>query len=284
HRKRLGDASPDRIAAWPADPRVGDAARGREVGAGIWRVGAERLAGEHALPWDANHPSRHFTAPLHTFSRLIDLAAVGPSAHNRIADLFDAWVERYGEWDDLAWDPELTAKRLFSWLAWGRAAFELGAPERRLALMRTAARHARLLMLAENELSERHLGSIKPGAALVLEANGGLPDADRLREQGEEVLIEACAKQFQPDGGHMSRSPEALAEALFDLLTAHDALPDPSPILQDSLPKLANMLRMLRLGDGGLACFHGGSEGWPASIDAAFARINGDVRSFQFAN
>lgn len=284
HRRRLGDEAPDRILAWGADPRVGDAARGREVGAGIWRVGAEKLAGEHPLPWDAPHPSRHFTARLHTFSWLIDLAAVGPSAHARIADLFDSWVERYGAWDDLAWDPELTAKRLFAWLTWGRAAFEMGAPEQRLALMRSAARQARLLMLAESELGERHLGSIKAGAALVLAANAGFPDQERLREQGEELLIEACAKQFQPDGGHMSRSPEALAEVLFDLLTAHDALPDPSPILEDSLPKLANMLRMLRLGDGGLACFHGGSEGWPASIDAALARINGDVRAFQFAN
>ena len=54
--------------------------------------------------------------------------------------------------------------------------------------------------------------------------------------------------------------------------------------MRDTLPKLANMLRMLRLGDGGLACFQGGSEGSAASIDAALARVGGEVRSFQFAN
>ncbi|MBY0563974.1 MAG: heparinase II/III family protein [Hyphomonadaceae bacterium] len=284
HRLRLGDASPDRLDRWGADPRVGNAERGREIGRGVWRIAAERIAGEHALPWDVKHPSRHFTARLHAFSWLIDLAAVGPSAHARIADLMDAWVARYGEWDDLAWDPELTAERLFAWLCWGRPAFEQGSPLLRAALMRSAARQSRLLLAAQSELSERHLGSIKAGAALVLAGAAGFPEAEDLAEQGEEMLLEACAQQFFPDGGHLSRSPEALAEALSDMVAATEMLADPPHILREALPKLANMLRLLRLGDGGLACFHGGSEGTAASIDAALARTRGETRSFLFAN
>jgi len=283
HRMRLGDATPDRIAAWGDDPRAGDAERGRELGRGVWRIGAETLRGEHALPWLPAHPSRHFSARLHSFAWLADLAAVGPSAHARIAALIDAWIAEHGEWDELAWDPELTAERLFYWLCWGRPAFEMGAPEARTALLRSTARQARLLLLAQNELSERHLGSIKAGAALVLAGAARLPDAERLREQGEELLIEACAKQFLPDGGHLSRSPEALAAALCDLVTARDALEEPPDILIETLPKLANMLRMLRLGDGKLGCFHGGSEGAAATVDAALARAGGEVRAIQYA-
>jgi uncharacterized heparinase superfamily protein len=284
HRMRLGDVSFDRIERWGADPRVGDRERGREIGRGVWRIAAERLPGEHALPWRASQPSRHFTARLHAFSWLLDLAAVGPSADLRIAELIDAWVQDFGEWDELAWDPELTAERLFAWLCWGRPAFERGAPEQRPGLMRSAARQARLLLLAQSELSERHLGSIKAGAALVLAAAAEFPEAERLREHGEELLIEACAKQFYPDGGHFSRAPEALAEALFDLVAAQDALPEVSPPLQDATARFANMLRMLRLGDGGLGCFNGGSEGSAESIEAALARVNGEERAFQFAN
>jgi uncharacterized heparinase superfamily protein len=283
HRMRLGDATPDRIERFGNDPRVGDAERGREIGRGVWRIGAERLQGEHALPWLPSHPSRHFTARLHSFSWLIDLAAVGPSAHARIAQLIDAWIAEHGEWDDIAWDPELTAERLFAWLCWGRPAFEQGAPERRIALLRSTARQARLLMLAQSELGERHLGSIKAGAALILAGAAGFPDADRLAEQGDEMLIEATAKQFYPDGGHLSRAPDALAEALCDLIAARDAFYEPSDHLKDSIAKLADMLRMLRLGDGGLGCFHGGSEGSAASIDAALARVPGERRGFQFA-
>lgn len=283
HRMRLGDAAPDRIERWGADPRVGDAERGREIGRGVWRIAAERLQGEHAIPWLPAHPSRHFSARLHAFSWLIDLAAVGPSAHRRIADLIDAWVEEHGAWDDLAWDPELTAERLFAWLCWGRPAFESGDPEKRADLLRSAARQARLLMLAQSDLAERPLGSIKAGAALILAGAAGFPDADRLAAQGEEMLIEACAKQFYPDGGHLSRSPENSLEALCDIAAALDALEEAPPIISETLPKLANLTRMLRLGDGGLGCFHGGSEASVASIDAALARVSGSVRNFQFA-
>jgi uncharacterized heparinase superfamily protein len=118
---------------------------------------------------------------------------------------------------------------------------------------------------------------------LVLAAAAGFPEGERLAEQGEEMLIEACAKQFFLDGGHLSRAPEACAEALCDLLTARQHLADPPPILDETLPKLANMVRMLRLGDGGLACFHGGSEGSALSIEAALARVSGGERYFQFA-
>jgi len=282
---RLGDAAaPDRIQRWGADPRVGNLERGRDILSGRWRIGAEHIRGEVASPWGLAHPSRHFTARLHSFSWLIDLAALGPVADERIAQLVGEWVNAFGEWDEIAWDPELTAERVYALLCWGRPAFENGAPDRRLALLKSLARQARLLMLAHGELSERHLGSIKAGAALILAGAAGLGDAARLAEQGEEMLIEACAKQFFPDGGHMSRSPEALAKAFFDMITAQDALADPPQIMRDTLPKLANMLRMLRLGDGGLACFHGGSASSAASIDAALARSAGDIRAFQFGN
>lgn len=286
HRMRLGEAAPEHIEGWGRDPRVGDAERGREIGRGIWRIAAERIAGEHALPWERAHPSRHFTARLHSFSWLVDLAAVGPSAEVRIAELIESWVTESGDWDDLAWDPELTAERLFAWLCWGRPAFELGDTARRAPLLRSAARQARLLMLAESELSERPLGSIKAGVALILAAAAGFPDAERLVGQGEELIMEACAKQFFPDGGHQSRSPEALAEVLCDLVTAHDVLAEldePPPILRDILPKLGNMVRVLRLGDGGLGCFQGGSESSAATIESVLARTPGEPRAFQFA-
>jgi uncharacterized heparinase superfamily protein len=284
HRARLNGAIPDRIERWGSDARVGDSARGRELGMGTWRIGAERI--DSANPWLAEYPSRHFLARLHTFSWLVDLAAVGASAERRIAELIDDWVELYGDWDELAWDPELTAERLFAWLCWGRPAFENGAPELREALMRSVARQARLLLVSQSDLEDRHLGSIKAGAALILAGAAGLPDGDRLAAQGEELLLEACAKQFHNDGGHQSRSPEALLEVLCDLVTAHDALTaydEASPVIRDMLPKLANMLRMFRLGDGGLACFNGGSEASAATIDVVLGRVGGEARAIQFA-
>ena len=56
HRVRLGETAPDRIASYGRDPRLGDAERGRELGRGVWRIGAERIAGAYANPWDRPHP------------------------------------------------------------------------------------------------------------------------------------------------------------------------------------------------------------------------------------
>jgi uncharacterized heparinase superfamily protein len=284
HRMRLGEIACDSILAYADDARVGDAQRGREIAGGTWRIGAERIPGEHASPWTRPAPSRHFAARLHSFSWLADLAAIGPSTETYIAYLIDQWVARFGAWDDLAWDPELTAERLYAWLAWGRPAFEQADPASRNALFLTAARQARLLLLSHNELSERHSGAIKAGAALVLAGAAGFPDADRLLEQGEEMLFEAYAKQFLPDGGHQSRCPEILAEAFYDFLAAETALQQlGASSFQDITTKFANMLRLLQLSDGALGCFHGGAEGSPASLAAGLARVPEAVRPFQFA-
>jgi uncharacterized heparinase superfamily protein len=281
HRPRLGDSVPQRIERWGADPRVGDPERGGALARGAWRIASERLAGEHALPWNVQHPSRHFTARLHAFSWLIDLAAIG--AHERMAALIESWVESYGEWDEFHWDPELTAERVFAWLCWGRAAIESAPPPRREKVLRSLARQVRLLLLEANDLGERRLGAIKAGAALAIAGAAGLPDAERLREQGEEMLVEACAKQFLPDGGHLSRAPEAVLDALCDLLAASVALEAVPAMIRDLLPKLANMVRFFRLGDGGLSCFHGGSAAASATIEAALAQVRDQARPFLFA-
>ncbi len=287
YRIRLGDSAPHRIAAFGHDPRIGDIQRGRELYRGHWRIVAEKLPMERDIPWGITAPSKHFAARLHAFSWLVDLAALGPDARERIALLIETWVEAYGEWEDFAWDAEIAAERLFAWLCHGRAAFEAGDPALRPALMRCAARHAKLLSLAQHDLDERPLAKIKAGAALVLAGCAGFPDAQRLRDLGEEILIEALAKQFLADGAHQSRAPEALAEAFFDLVTAADALTRAGAEsvrgLFDALPRLADMLRFFRHGDGALACFHGGGEASASSIKRALDAVKGPVRGFQFA-
>lgn len=287
YRMRLGDHGPDRITQFGHDPRIGDLARGRDLMKGVWRIAAERLSGDAAIPWDRPPPSPHFSARLHAFSWLADLNALGPDSHARIAGLIETWVQLFGDWDEFAWDAALTAERLYAWLCHGQRAFEFGDPAIRTALMRSIGRQARLLLIAHNELDDRPMAQIKAGAALVLAGCAGFSEAERLREHGEEILIEAVAKQFLPDGAHQSRAPEQLAEAVFDLLTATNALTragrDPPQTLRDALPRMANMLRFLTLGDGGLACFHGGSEGSAASVARALETIGGPVRAFRFA-
>ena len=286
YRMMLNGADPDRLTRWGTDPRRGDQARGRDIIRGIWRIGAERLAGEHPLPWSLVHPSPHFTARLHSFGWLADLAAVGPTSRETAARLVESWVIEFGEWHPRAWAPELTAERLFAWLCHGRAAFEHGDPAVRPMLMRSFGCQARHLRMAAKDIRDP-LARLKAGAALTIAGASGAPEGDRLLDEGVEILIEACASQFLSDGGHRSRNPEALMEALGDLIAADDALAraglETEEIIRAILPKAADMVRFFRLSDGRLACFNGGGEGQTQVLAAVMQAAGGEGRNFNYA-
>lgn len=264
----LAAPEPDRVQAWGEDRRVGDPARGREILAGRWRIADERLPGEHPIPWAAPPPSPHFSARLHGFSWLRDVAAVGPEAQPAIAALIQSWAAGFGAWHPLAWAPELTAQRVFAWLCWGRPGFEGGDVETRPALLRSLGRQVRHLQLSAGELRDGAI--IKGGAALVLAAGAGAGERERLLAQGLAILQRACSEDLTSDGLHLSRSPEATFEALADFAAADAALArmgetTPEP-LRTAMLRMGDMVRYLSLGDGGLASFNGGGTGRPASI------------------
>jgi uncharacterized heparinase superfamily protein len=286
YRLMLGGADPDRIGQWGKDPRAGNARRGDEILRGRWRIGAERFVGSHHLPWSAPPPSPHFSARLHSFSWLADVAATSGNSGLAISDYISSWCSAFGEWHAEAWAPELVAERLYAWLCHGRSAFEAGDPVRRPALMRSFGRQARHLALACGDL-QSPAARLKAGATLTMAGCTGIPDCERLLDLGVEMLEEACAAQILSDGGHASRSPQQLADALCDFIAADNALVrravESPKLLRDAMPKMAGMLRFLSLGDGRLACFNGGGEEEARTLDAIISEFDGGSRVFQVA-
>ena len=284
YRMMLGGSDPTAVMFWPSDPRLGREARGREILRGEWRIGAERLAERRPNPFSAPAPSEHFSARLHSFSWLVDLAACGQDAQETIQDLLAAWTDGFGAWHAAAWAPELTASRLYAWLCHGRSAFEAEGPQRP-HLLRSLGRQARHLLLAAGDITDP-AARVKAGSALSLAGLVGLPEADRFLDLGLEMLMEASASQFFADGGHLSRSPEVLAEIHYDYAAVRQALVAKSQetprLIAETLQRSADMLRLLRLSDGKLAVFNGGGEGDPASLEAALAQAP-IGRMFRFA-
>lgn len=285
YRLMLGGTDPERIENWPADPRLGREARGREILRGEWRIGAERLSERRPNPFTAPAPSPHFSARLHSFSWLGDLAACGREGEEAAKSLLQAWTADFGAWHAEAWAPEITAARLYAWLCHGRPAFEGAEGPAKAALLRSLGRQMRHLTLACGDITDP-LARIKAGAALSLAGLSGVPEGERALDLGLEMLFEAAASQFLADGGHLSRSPEGLAEAHYDFAAVTGALQrqklDVPQLLDDMLRRSADMLRLLRHTDGRLACFNGGGEGEAASLEAALARAGGG-RPFRFA-
>lgn len=286
YRVMLRGADPAKVEQWGRDPLPHDPVRGREILNGIWRIGAERLPQPVGAPWGAAHPSATFTARLHSFSWLGDLAAA-PGSREAVAALITSWIDTFGEWHEAAWAPELVAERLKAWLCHGRAAFEPANPATYPLLMRSLGRQARHLFHAAKDIRDP-LARISAGAALTLAGCAGLGDGSPLLDTGVEMLDEAAAGQFFADGGHMSRAPEALLDALGDFLLADDTLvvagKEPPQIFAGMSNRLADMLAMLTLGDGGLACFQGGAEGPNGGAARLLDAIGGARRKLSYAN
>jgi uncharacterized heparinase superfamily protein len=284
YRIGLRGADPLSVALISEDPRPGDPVLGADLLRGMWRLGAERLSGLHPVPWSEPAPSPYFSARLHAFGWLRDLAQA-PGATEAVVRLIDTWVEGFGRWHASAWAPELTAERLLAWLCHGGPALSRG-PASSTALQ-SLGRQARHLMFAAKDIREPS-ARITAGAALVAASAAGLPEADPLRDQGEEMLLEAEASQILSDGGHQSRSPETLLNALCEMIIAETALTRannaPSRNLRVAIGRMANMLRFLSLGDGALACFQGGGEGGAAAVAGALAAAGGEARGFDYAN
>ena len=76
-------------------------------------------------------------------------------------------------------------------------------------------------------------------------------------------------RQILPDGGHISRNPDALVELLLDLLPLRQCFvardrPPPKE-LTDAIDRIMPMLRFFRTADGTLARFNGAG---PTPTDA----------------
>ncbi|MGB0671792.1 MAG: heparinase II/III family protein, partial [Rhodospirillales bacterium] len=88
-------------------------------------------------------------------------------------------------------------------------------------------------------------------------------------------LDKAIEDQVLADGGHRSRNPSRQLACLRQLLDIRGILaaarveaPDG---LQRGIDRMAPILRLFKMGDGGLAVFNGGSEEEPAEVEAALA-------------
>jgi uncharacterized heparinase superfamily protein len=139
--------------------------------------------------------------------------------------------------------------------------------------MRALGRHLRRL--------ERAVVLLPPGivrlkvvTALAV-AGTVIADEARLQRWALGALGGFLAGEVLPDGGHASRSPEALAELLAVLVPLREALVRrqhqvPVP-LRDAIDRMMPMLRFFRHGDGGLARFHGTGFVGPSLVDALLA-------------
>lgn len=271
--------------AWPRDtPAVaetlpepmllGDASRGQELVSGTWQpLGVSVPLGD-APVWQPAARDPRLETNRQAFLWLDDLAALGNRAARAKAQAWLLeWIQRYGHGAGPGWQPALAGQRAMRWTAHARLltdGLDDGATAR---FWRALAAHERYLARAWPRTPEG-VGRLQALAGLVwtglvLPYDGHAEASAELAALAESLIL--------PDGGTPSRSPEDLAEIAILLIWTARLLEDAgqrtlAPHLQAIL-RTVPVIRPLRMGDGGMARFHGGGAGAPEQLDQALAEL-----------
>ncbi|HWD49219.1 MAG TPA: heparinase II/III family protein, partial [Rhizomicrobium sp.] len=284
YRRLLKGKMPDRIAFYPYDalPRRLDNAdallRGR------FRFAGETVDARGRCIFDLPPPSTAWSVRLNDFSWLPDLASAGGEPARALATaLIGQWVARNRNYSEPGMAPHMVARRLAHVFSHSKFVLSNSDMLWRSKLFVSLREQARLLARLSEEAPE---GLPRLEAAAVHALSGACLDDNHKRLQsGLERLKAELTVQVLPDGGHISRSPEALTHAYRLVVMVTDtlvAIQRPVPqSLRSAHDRMAPMLRFFRHGDGALALFNGGSESDARMITGLLARD--DVRGQPFA-
>lgn len=256
----------------PTPKTHGEPARGQQMLAGQLHFAGELVELDGRDLWQIPLPSLDFSAALHGFAWLDDLAAVGKPEAGALAQmLVQDWIKRFGDGSGPGWAPWLVGRRQMRWITHAI----------RLMNGLEGADTARFIdmMGRQAHLLDRKWNATRPGFSRFEALAGLVHSASAL--SGMETRLQPALRSFSgvlqsdidPHGGIPSRNPEELLEVFALLTWTADVLRDngqnPDPALDTAIARIAPVLRSLRHADGGLARFQGGGRGRPGLLDLA---------------
>jgi uncharacterized heparinase superfamily protein len=261
---KLAGTVPEKLLMSPTDVWKGSAEKARWlIHGGIFTLEGDQLE-LHNANWNPDGVDDTWIKYIHGFEWLRDLKTLGGDKGRMAARaMLENWMCQHPHPDDLNWRADILGLRLSNWLSSFPFFGESALPEFQEQFYISLARQV------------RHLSRCTPGTLAgipLLQAIRGLAYAglalegrEQLLEQALNLLHKEIGRQILSDGGHVSRSPQQLIEAIVILIDIRTALrqggyPCPERI-QHALDRAVPALRFFRHTDRGLALFNGSQEG-----------------------
>lgn len=272
----LGGTVPTRFAHVPTDSWPGDLERGRWLCEGTFMIAGEPLQ-LHNGCWEPAEANDVWLSYIHSFDWLRDLRCVGGDVGRQTARAYIGnWIEHYSGWHETTWRPDITGRRVANWIALYEFYGESADPAFQELFFESLSRQVRHLARALPERLEE-LALLHAIKGLIL-AGLALPGREQALERGLDLLETETEKQILSDGGHVSRSPARLVEALRIYIDVRNGLlsagyPVPDGIAH-TIDRMAQAVRFFRYADKKLAVFNGGQEGDMALLDSVLAKSN----------
>lgn len=278
---------PDRLVMRPVDPWPGDVEAGRWLCNGAFSFhGQQMMIGQD--PWAAEEEI--WRAHMHGFVWLRDLRALASekgckqAAQRQARVMIYDWAMRHQSWEPLAWRADLIGQRLVMWICAYEFYGEDGFATRDdaevfqeivLASLMRQARHLSRVMMRGGCGEDLGVGAFMAAKGLLY-AGLAFEGCEGWIAQALEHLMQHIDRQIAGDGGHRSRSPQQLLEALQILLDVRMALqagghPLPEKI-QHAIDRMGPALRFFRYSDRLLAQFNGTQEGQADLIESVLSQ------------
>ncbi len=272
----LYENAPDRLIARPVDPWPGNAQKAQDLlnAAGVGERTGALWFEEWWSPEDADEI---WHAHMHSFGWLRDLRTLdGALSREQGRLMIENWIDRYGCWDAQSWRIDLIGRRISMWIchydffcANATESFE----DKFLASLVKQTKHlSNALARSYDFSSTATLEAIKG----LLYASISLEGHEKWIEQALTSLESTINTQILSDGGHISRNPATLLDALeliVDMRTALSSGGYPAPdFLSDTIDNMSSALRLFRYRDRKFGLFHGSQEGNATAIDSILAQ------------
>lgn len=213
-------------------------------------------------PFDLPAPSEGFTRALNGFHWLADFDASERRSVREYARVLaqDFMKRRENAPSSRIEDPEVTARRVISWLTHCGLLTESVGLEAYQQVLDHLARDAAILRLL---ITRAELGVARLDVAIALLFHALCLDTrPKARQRAESLLNAALQAIMYPDGGIRTRNPARIATYAADLISilslyrARQAAPP--QFIGVQVQRMVAFLRMMQHPDGGLALFHGG--------------------------
>ena len=261
YRWRFTGRTPDRVLIAPPDLRLADPQIALEIYHGRFPFAGTMVDSNGHSPFGIEIASSAWLSSLHGFRWLRHMrAAETELAAANARALVAEWISIHGRRiEGIAWDPAVTAKRIIAWLQHSGVVLQGAEFQFYRSFLKSLAIQIRYLRAMTPEMPNGE-DRLRARIALVFAALSLPAPASAVRTASKH-LSDELDRQILPDGGHVSRNPDALLELLADLLplrhTYSNQAEAPPDALIGAVERMLPALRFFRHQDGTLARFNG---------------------------
>ncbi len=294
-------SKPPSFTVFPENIHVGNSAHGLKILDGRFVLGSQSLdVGTQGNPWVIPAPSKPFAHKLHSFHWLSDLSAImsdgkllkkSPQITKKVCEracqLCDSWTASFGKWNAYAWGNTILVERIYNWLVNWRVLLSEDTDQPSGAARRASLYRQIKRLRSTYKRTPAGILRLKAAACLVMSGVCFSDQRDLYLNRGLDLLDDEIEIQILPDGGHISRNPEMVAQALEILISVESVLErqglEGSKEIRRAIDRLYPMRNFFATPDGGSFGFNGGGTGQNFLLKKITKRRNITSKPFGYA-